>query len=219
MSFQLFRQSTILYNCTTFNLFSFISVWIAKGNLSFRETTFRATKANKIFKNQSNFLHLLPNQTIIISKISKINAVEEKKLRNKSDAREEHWSVQYPCLPPLMSCEMCGEGHGLMRNSPPHSLCGAPRKEWKANSTSNISLGRQKIEFYRRDGQAWSRATPVEILVAFPLYKLRIANKKRQDKGGKEDFLSGQCRWSSKHRNIWRKKTEKQDPFTSSGEG
>lgn len=47
-------------------------------------------KANKIFKNQRNSLHLLLSQAIITRKISKINVVEDKKLRNKTDAREEH---------------------------------------------------------------------------------------------------------------------------------
>lgn len=87
MSFQFFRQSTIPYNCTTFNLFHFISVGIPKGNLSFRETIFKVTKAKKIFQESEQF----PSPaTQLNHNNSKINAVEEKKLRNKTDAREEH---------------------------------------------------------------------------------------------------------------------------------
>lgn len=120
-------------------------------------------RPTKFFKNQSNFLHLLLNQTVKTSKISKINAAKEKKLRNKTNAREEYWSIWYPCLPPLISCER----DGLMRNYPPHSCYGAPRKEWKADYLKSVT--RQAVNrgfLYKKRGLKQGPGPPVEILVA-----------------------------------------------------
>lgn len=109
-------------------------------------------RPTKFFKNQTNFLHLLLNQTIKTRKISKKNAAKEKKLRNKTNVREEYWSVWYPCLPPLISCERCGEGDRLMRNYLPHSSYGAPRKEWKANDLKSVTRQAVNRIFYTRNG-------------------------------------------------------------------